>query len=235
MDPATGLPDDQKPDHADSASMVLIVLNRIMLESSTGSAGLLNFLRRGADVKTLTEEGQSILHALIAPPRPSAVSYEKADARTARFKKIMGDLLDAGVSPFLEDRAGIYAYEAAMASPEIAPLFREKCALLDERLRQFRPAADHLLDAAGKPTELLKYACATGRLGEILKLERWSKPQALVKTKNELTQTLPHYYREKYAADLDCAATRRAAVEQTENPLARHLNPMHERSGGKGA
>ncbi len=231
LEPATRLPECERPDHARSGDMVLLALGSVLTRYSHGApASLLALMRRGADMTVTTKKGESVLHALVAGSIPEPDCEENPWSRFIRVTAVISNLLEAGLSPLLPDAAGVTAYETVQTIPVLIPLFRKQCAALEERMQHFDPALDPLLDGADKPTDLVLYACTEGRLGEILALDRWSKPRELVDAKNRLRQALPPYYNEKCSADLDASAVQRGQV----SPLAAHLRHSATKNGRGG-
>ncbi len=131
----------------------------------------------------------------------------------------MTHLLDAGVSPLLGFEDGNSAYEAAMGIPEVAQMFKGACQRFDNEMQSFTPAADTLIGSDNQPTELMRYCCCAGRVGEILAADRWPDARELVSVKRALGTALPADYVKKYDAELDPSAARR--TQAGKNPFTR--------------
>ncbi len=142
----------------------------------------------------------------------------------------MKNMLAAGMSAFAPNKGGLSAYEAAMAVPELKAVFSEACAPLAERAEKFNPKTDALLDAQGRPTDLLHYCCHMNRLGAVLATTRWNDVRALVQIKHTLKEVLPASMLVRYEAELESSAARRGGAAGSD--LLRRLHNHGDREVG---
>ncbi len=194
--------------------------------------GLGTLIRLGADWSDCGEGAkQPLLHSLIWLAAERSAQNRGISAHIAETIK---HVLDAGVSPYLVNQGGLYAYDnarqCAAEAPEVLQAFREKGQEEARGLTQLKLTLDKLVDSAGEPTNLVKYCCSEGRLGELLAAPRWPNPAHLISAKRALAEALPPYYQNIFSAELDITANVRAVA--AEGALARFRPHSHPAQRG---
>ncbi len=214
LDPATRLPAHDMPSDPENGPELMYKAIVAAIFNKGDPRGIATLIRHGAykqDEQYHTKRG--LMHHLIQNAWHGINDTgETPEVKQARIIETVEHVLEAGILPFACDRSQLYAYELAIADPVFAPVFRERYKKLAERVSQFDPAQDKLVDEDGKPTELMAYCCCEGKVGDVLAPRLWENSVALIKTKQALQVALPDPYQKRYAADLDSTALVRASV-----------------------
>ncbi len=226
MDPASRIDPVQLPTHPQAGrSMVRSMINIIGLDGKSDPKTLATLIRHGADWRIYGKR-DTFLHALIA-----GMSIQNPKHRSF-VAEVIKHTLDAGISPFLENGKGTYAYELAKDVAEIAQVFSAKCSALAACVAQFDPAKTPLVDEANKPTELAKYACCESVLGSLLASSHWQDQGELIRVKRALEASLSAAYKTKFSAELDSSSNIR---NRAGDSVLRYLTggPRPEREVGR--
>ncbi len=223
LHPDTGLEGSQSPATLMTPQLMTVVVDGIIGNDSppTDPQALAAMIRHGANWGDTDFISGSVLFGLIKGIEGGPLTFIPRVAEALKYT------LEAGVPPFMENTAGVPAYETALEVPEFHSVFREACAHLAKTVETFRPGIDKLVDGDGNLTELALYCCYEDRLGELLAPGRWSDLSELIQAKQALSAALPEHYRVKYDALMDNAGIWRSAA-QGKSALERLTRPKNQ-------